>query len=206
MMQEVHGSYKFPFWPKTFVLPKEYKICRSEMLKDSRVFWISKPAGSSQGKGIYITNKINDINIRGEESIVVSHYISNPLTIDGLKFDLRIYVAITNLNPLRIYIYEEGLVRFATEIYEAPKQLNRDDSVKLKSQFIHLTNYSINKLNKKNFVHNKDDGQSTGSKWSIAGLRSALKQRGIDDDKIFRKIKDLAVKTIIAAEPTLNQA
>jgi hypothetical protein len=47
--------------------------------------------------------------------MVVSHYIMNPLTIDGLKFDLRIYAAVTNLNPLRIYLYNDGLVRFATE-------------------------------------------------------------------------------------------
>ena len=41
-------------------------------------------------------------------------YIDNPLTFNGFKFDLRIYVAITSVNPLRIYIYEEGLTRFAT--------------------------------------------------------------------------------------------
>jgi len=40
--------------------------------------------------------------------------LNNPLLFDGYKFDLRIYVAITCINPLRIYIYEEGLTRFAT--------------------------------------------------------------------------------------------
>ncbi len=46
--------------------------------------------------------------------MVVSHYITNPLLINDLKFDMRIYVAITSILPLRIYIYEEGLARFAT--------------------------------------------------------------------------------------------
>ena len=53
-------------------------------------------------------------------SMIVSHYISNPLLIDGLKFDLRIYVAITSINPLRIYMYDEGLTRFATTPYVEP--------------------------------------------------------------------------------------
>lgn len=39
----------------------------------------------------------------------------NPYLIDGLKFDLRIYVLITCINPLRVYIYNDGIVRFATE-------------------------------------------------------------------------------------------
>ena len=66
----------------------------------------------AQGKGILITRHLKDI--AKHQSTVVSHYISNPLTVDKLKFDLRIYVALTSINPLRIYMYDEGLVRFAT--------------------------------------------------------------------------------------------
>ena len=39
------------------------------------------------------------------------------MLLDGYKFDLRIYVALMSINPLRIYIYEEGLVRLATIKY-----------------------------------------------------------------------------------------
>jgi hypothetical protein len=49
--------------------------------------------------------------------MIASVYLDNPLLIDKYKFDLRIYVAITSINPLRIYIHEEGLARFATSMY-----------------------------------------------------------------------------------------
>jgi len=73
--------------------------------------------------------------------MIVSNYIDNPLLINKKKFDLRIYVAITSINPLRIYVYQEGLVRFATEEYSNNKKI-------FGNPYIHLTNYSINKHNK----------------------------------------------------------
>lgn len=63
-------------------------------------------------------------------------YIHNPLLIDGRKFDLRLYVLVTSMEPLRVYLFEEGLVRFSTKRYSLRN---------LRSRFTHLTNYSINK-------------------------------------------------------------
>ena len=39
----------------------------------------------------------------------------------GYKFDMRIYVAATCFDPLRAYVYHEGLARFATEQYSSDK-------------------------------------------------------------------------------------
>lgn len=61
------------------------------------------------------------------------------MLINGHKFDLRIYVVVTSFDPLRIYVYKEGLARFATELYS--------DKVSKDNKFIHLTNYSVNKKN-----------------------------------------------------------
>ena len=78
---------------------------------------------------------------------VVSKYIRKPHLINGLKYDLRLYVLITSYDPLKIYLYEDGLVRFATEKYSTnPKTL--------KKRFIHLTNYSVNKK-AENYKSNK---------------------------------------------------
>ena len=82
--------------------------------------------------------------------LVVQEYIHNPFLIDGYKFDLRIYVLVTRIEPLTIFVYKEGLARFATKKY-CEKSFDFSDE---KSAFIHLTNYSINKKNTK--INNKE--------------------------------------------------
>jgi len=34
--------------------------------------------------------------------------------IHGFKYDMRIYALATGFDPLKIYLFKEGLVRFAT--------------------------------------------------------------------------------------------
>lgn len=72
-----------------------------------------------------------------------------PFLLDGLKFDLRIYVLLAGTDPMRIYTYRDGLVRLATEPYVSPSNTNLDDMC------MHLTNYAINK-DSPNFVFNSD--------------------------------------------------
>ncbi|PCI27234.1 hypothetical protein COB52_05110 [Candidatus Kaiserbacteria bacterium] len=109
-----------------------------------RNVWIVKPAALSRGRGIYIVDDISEINL--DETTVVSRYISNPLLINGHKFDLRIYVLVSSFEPLRVYVFKEGLTRFASEPYS--------NSHSKSNKFVHLTNYSINKKND-NFVQNE---------------------------------------------------
>lgn len=75
----------------------------------------------------------------------MQEYIHNPYLIDGYKFDLRIYALVTRVDPLTIFVYKEGLARFATEKYD-DKIIQKEDA---KSAYIHLTNFAINKKNYK---------------------------------------------------------
>ena len=135
-----------------------------------------------------------------EKQFVVSEYIASPLLFNGFKFDLRIYVALTSVNPLRLYIYEEGLTRFATCKYSDG---GAGGGSKKATKFMHLTNFSVNKKNI-NFVKtNNAEEDGTGSKWSLSALRNALRAQGIDDTAIWRKIEDICIKTVISAEPAM---
>lgn len=55
---------------------------------------------------------------------MVQRYLSKPYLIDGLKFDLRIYVLVAGVDPLRVFVFNEGLARFATEAYVGPNKDN----------------------------------------------------------------------------------
>jgi tubulin polyglutamylase TTLL6/13 len=103
---------------------------------------------------------------------VVQEYISRPLLIEGLKFDFRVYVLLCGVSPLRLYIYEEGLARFATEPYVQPNRSN------LRKNYVHLTNYAINKKNPK-FVYNASSQRmDVGHKRSLTSVFKLIEKRG----------------------------
>ena len=143
-MQEKFGIQEFGFFPETFVIPEQYSEFYAKFYSDKQAQWIVKPCNSSQGKGIFILDSLN--NLPTSEGCIVSRYICNPLLINDLKFDLRIYVVVTCYDPLKIFIYDEGLARFASEPYNSSSKA---------SKYVFLTNYSINKKNDK-FVQNQD--------------------------------------------------
>jgi hypothetical protein len=74
------------------------------------------------GRGIYLVQRDEELDLShsGESSSssnsswVVQEYVGNPFLIDGKKFDLRLYVLVTSVDPLCIYLFDEGLARFAT--------------------------------------------------------------------------------------------
>ena len=134
----------------TYIFPQDAdefeKDWLSEEAKERGTLWIFKPSASSCGKGIWILDKETPIPAN-KKGFIISEYISNPHIIDEKKYDLWIYVLVTSFNPLTIYIYEDGLVRFATVKYSL-------DPEAFDNKFIHLTNYSINKKNE-DYIQNK---------------------------------------------------
>ena len=187
--QERFGRSEYGFFPDTFVIPEEYSEFYSRYYSDKTAQWIVKPCNSSQGKGIFMLESLASLSTT--EGCVVSRYIHNPLLINELKFDLRIYVLVTCYDPLRIYMYDEGLARFASEAYNPSSKA---------SKYVYLTNYSINKKNEK-FVQNQDWKQDNiGHKWSLSALMKALDRLSVDTSLLQSKIYDLVIKTIISIE------
>mmetsp|Transcript_37771 Transcript_37771/g.66499 ORF Transcript_37771/g.66499 Transcript_37771/m.66499 type:complete len:976 (-) Transcript_37771:18-2945(-) len=192
-MKQAFGSEAFDFVPESYVLPdqvEEFLNCYER----TKHIWIVKPNASSQGKGIFLLRDLEDLPL--SECSVVSRYVDNPLLIQGLKFDLRIYVLVTSYSPLRAYVYREGLTRFASSPYSTEEEHLRD-------AYRHLTNYSVNKF-AHNFMENQElDADNYGHKWSLSALNKHLQCVGIDSDLMWCRIMDLIVKTLLSVEPCI---
>lgn len=104
---------------------------------------------------------------------------------------MRIYVLLNSVNPLRVYIHEEGLARFCTEPYKKPTARNMDNL------FMHLTNYAINKLSSAYQAGEESSGdEESGHKRSLTAIMNILEACGADKEKLMSEIKDIIVKTL----------
>lgn len=139
----------YNFFPKTWILPTEFGDFLRYSKHHENKTYIVKPDMNSQGKGIYLTKSANEVNSRMPS--VVQEYVDDPFLVDDLKFDIRIYVLILSVDPLRVFLFDEGLVRFATVPYQKPTSDN------IENTYIHLTNYAINKFNK-DYEYNEGEG------------------------------------------------
>eukprot|EP01012_Entosiphon_sulcatum_P052492 TRINITY_DN7212_c0_g1_i1.p1 TRINITY_DN7212_c0_g1~~TRINITY_DN7212_c0_g1_i1.p1 ORF type:complete len:692 (-),score=95.13 TRINITY_DN7212_c0_g1_i1:63-2138(-) len=225
-MRQKFGDDDFGFVPHTYLIPQDR--ARLEADFDPSQTYIVKPAASSCGRGIHLirgnlpasltadTHEMREKERQGKAAQVVQMYIGNPLLVDGYKFDLRIYCLVTGFEPLRVYRFNEGLVRFCTEKYDGAAS-------KLSNAFAHLTNYSINKQSSK-FVApgsaaakarneeeeeegrlNPDQMLDTGSKWTLTALRQYLLNRDVDWNAIQSQIDDVLIKTFVSIDSEVKE-
>ncbi|XP_062948021.1 tubulin polyglutamylase TTLL13 [Cynocephalus volans] len=189
-MQKLYPT-EYNIFPRTWCLPTDYGDFQSYGRQRKTRTYICKPDSGCQGRGIFITR--NPREIKPGEHMICQQYISKPFLIDGFKFDMRIYVLITSCDPLRIFMYGEGLARFATMPYVEPSHSNLDNVC------MHLTNYAINKHNE-NFV--RDD--AVGSKRKLSTLNTWLREHNYDPQELWGDIEDIIIKTIISAHSVLR--
>ncbi|KAI7792587.1 tubulin polyglutamylase ttll6 [Triplophysa rosa] len=176
--------------PRTWCLPADYSDFLAYTRAKKHKTYICKPDSGCQGRGIYLTKSSKDIR---PEHMICQVYISKPFIFDGFKFDLRIYVLVTNCDPFRVFMYNEGLVRFCTTQYTDPNGSNLEDVC------MHLTNYAINK-HSENFVRDED----TGSKRKLSTFKKHMEALNYDTEKMWTDIDDVIIKTLISAHPILK--
>lgn len=175
------------FYPESYLIPSQ--LSDLEKVWESYPLWIVKPVSSSRGRGIHLLSS-KDSKPPSDEEYVIQKYLEKPFIITERKFDLRFYVLVTSSSPLRIYMYDSGLVRFATHKYDPnapPEDVN-----------VHLTNFSLNKDDEGFIRAENNDEKVEDSKWSIPFFIDYLTKNGYNVKEIFEDIERVTIATIIA--------
>ena len=143
----------YNFFPLTYNLPMDYSIFLEEFKRcnnnQEKSVWIMKPIGKSQGKGIFLFNKIPQISQWKSsfrynpdnpqaEPYIVQKYIADPLLIGGKKFDLRIYCLCTSFQPLTLYLYRTGFARFTHHRYDTEDISNTCKIIRKTIHYFHM--------------------------------------------------------------------
>ena len=190
---------EFNYMPEKFILPQDRDLVQEKM-REYNIFnikeiYIVKPLASTHGKGVRILTDTTTVPTKG----ILEKYIYNPHLINRRKYDIRIYVLVTGFRPLKIYIYENGIISFCANRYTT-------DADKLNNNYIHITNYSVNKA--MDIIRKGEQELDYETKWSLQALKGYFIEKKINWEEIWKKIKDIAIKTILSvfdlASPALK--
>ncbi|KAI5707244.1 hypothetical protein M8J75_015973 [Diaphorina citri] len=99
--------------PKAFHIPDHKDDLLKYASKYPDKLFVQK---SNNHRGIVI-KPISDLDLNSGGSFV-QEYVSNPLLIDGYKFDIGLYTVISSIDPLNVFVYSgEVLFRFCPVKY-----------------------------------------------------------------------------------------
>lgn len=158
----------------------------------SRNVWIVKPGTNSKGSGVVCMESLPDLlhYCDAMPNRIVQRYIERPLLFRGRKFDIRQWVLVRSVMPLRIFAFSECYLRICGEDYDIGDLRNRQR---------HISNWQVNKHGKKS---------THGSVASLADLQEDLRYRTgsqtIWADSLWPQLCNIIVQTLRATEEKLE--
>ena len=191
---------KFPedynYIPETYLFPEQ----KNEILQkfkhyhyDPKNVWLFKPARDSFGHGIKILDNYDDIKNAKQKRFLISRYIMNPLLINNKKFDMRAYVLVTGMNPLKIYFYRDGYLKLTVKNFTLSHEYIDDGCV-------HITTSDTNLecFDGKEYKYDIDIYDEKSHFYSYVYFERYCAKNGINYTDIMNQMKDIFVKTFIS--------
>lgn len=184
---------RFPAWfdgsqrvhPRSFVMPDDIEALRETLLeKDAAApWWLLKPPNGGSGKGIRLVTRDELFRTARDElrPYVCQEYVANPHLIDGLKYDLRVFVLVTSFEPLVAYLFDDGVVKFCTTPY----------GTDLDDPYMHLANNGLNKTSPR-----YDAAKHRRSLRAV--LSSIEEQKTGGADRVKRSLIETVQKTLLS--------
>lgn len=212
--------------PLTFVLPAEYSIFAEEFKKQqaSGAIWIMKPVGKSQGKGIFLFNKLSQVaNWRqaprflqkDDEGARGSRAAAAADKEEEEKKEAEPYVVQRYLSDplliggkkfdLRLYVLVTCYAPLVAYMYRSGfarfshTRFSMDAS-DLSNVMVHLTNVAVQK-------QSEHYDEQRGGKWDLHHLKQYLMANESQDkvEKLFCAIEDVILFSLLSVQRVMIQ-
>ena len=185
---------EYNFMQETYLYPEDKNIINktfSNYKFGKKNIWIVKPRQrGGTGNSTHIFKSLKN----EQKDFIISKYIHNPHLINGKKYIFQVFVLVTGLKPLRIYLNKEGFVQMAKEKFSL-------DQKNINNKYIHMTNNRRNKINKYD-INDKEECKEQ-DKINQNNYNKYLEKENIDYSSIKTKIKDIVIKTVISGQEHL---
>ena len=194
MKKEFNEDYNF--MSETYYYPDDKKIIKEKFGNyelNINDLWLLKPANRCGGYGIRIFKSLKDVK---EKSFLLNKYVTNLDLIHNKKYDLRLYILVTGLKPLRIYFNKEGLIRIASKNFTLNEEF-------INNTYVHLTNTGVNSKNK-DFIVPDNTSNEDANIWNLQMYANHLKKMNVDYNELKLKIHDIIIKSIISVYKNLT--
>lgn len=173
-----------PFLPRAFRLPSQRLEFLEYAQQHPTALFVEK---HNEHRHIVIRSP-HDVNLQSNDSFV-QEFIQNPFLVDGYKFDIGVYVVITSVNPLRLYIYSgDVLFRYCPVKYHPFNASNIDKYVVGDD---YLPTWQVPSLIK----YYKRLGGSMR-----AAFDSYVRDQQLDPSGIWPQVEDIVRRTVLAKE------
>ncbi|GMS81441.1 hypothetical protein PENTCL1PPCAC_3616, partial [Pristionchus entomophagus] len=160
--------------PLAFRLPAQAEEFKKHAADHPNLLWVQK---DNAHRNIRIKD-VDSIDV-GKTNSFVQKFVDNPLLIDNRKFDIGIYTVVTSLNPLRVYVYDDVLIRFCPKDYH-PFDVEDVDKYVVGDDYTPI--WEIPSLMK---LYNE-------GRYSMRETMTAhLRREGKDANKIWKQLNDI---------------
>jgi tetratricopeptide (TPR) repeat protein len=178
------------FWPESFAIPgDEARLAQFRMTVKGRPIFAVKPENLYGGQGIRLTR---EPPATLDQPAVIQRYIDNPYLLNGRKFHARVYVMVSGADPLRAYVYREGIARIAPEPYAT-------DDAALARPGIHVTNTALHLKHPDLRVDTDPAKENAGNIWTMSAVYRQMAADGVDAPAVWSRVADLARRFVAIA-------
>ena len=150
-------------------------------------YWMRK-VGSHRNTTVHSTHDpLPETPRELESDTIFQKYITNPYLVDGKKMELRLFVAITSLEPLSVYLYKDFYLRVAAEQYNHDLAGTKDDAM----------------------VHQITGGKMgdilSQEKWPRAEFEEYLRMEEHDPEETMRRVKQVIGLALMGVEGDMHK-